>query len=206
MEDPELLSLNWLENISAFKGLEEEMMREFVRPDPSRKWREGIEKTSFVYLLLDPRILRCLSRRVQNIDAQEKWETFLSGIFYVGKGKRTRPYAHLYDAFRVWMSKTKIDAKDDKTKHILDIWNEGQGVVVLQVFLNIMSAEAYTREALLIDALSLKNIHNCKVGDYYGFASTWPMSTKKSIGRYLLYKCMEMLMLEGERQIFPESI
>lgn len=40
-----------------------------------------------------------------------------------------------------------------KVRRILDIWSEGQGVVSLHVFQNVIPVEAYTREAAMIDGL-----------------------------------------------------
>ena len=38
----------------------------FVDPNPNRKWREGTEKKSFNYLLLDPRVTRNLPARARS--------------------------------------------------------------------------------------------------------------------------------------------
>jgi ankyrin repeat and LEM domain-containing protein 1 len=37
---------------------------------------------------------------------------FIASIFYVGKGTRSRPYAHLYDALKIW----KADSENTKKK------------------------------------------------------------------------------------------
>ena len=34
----------------------------------------------------------------------DTFKTFVSAIFYIGKGSRSRPYAHLHDTLRVWKS------------------------------------------------------------------------------------------------------
>lgn len=36
---------------------EDALVQQFERPDPTRRWREGVVKSSFTYLLLDPRYL-----------------------------------------------------------------------------------------------------------------------------------------------------
>lgn len=78
-----------------------------------RKWREGSSKTSFNYLLLDSRVSLNLPKRAENLTKAQIWECFLSAIFYVGKGKRTRPYAHLYQAVEIWRKQdpSKTDSK-----------------------------------------------------------------------------------------------
>lgn len=202
----ELLVLDITKRISEYEQLEEEMQCEFIRPDPNRRWREGTSKNSFNYLLLDPRITKDLPRRGSQLTENEKWETFLSAIFYVGKGKRSRPYAHLYDAFHTWTSRNKVPEMSSKCKKIVDIWNEGQGVVALHVFQNIIPVEAYTREALMIETLGLSSLANCKHGEYYGPVNLWPSNKKRKLGKSLLYKAMQIFCFEGERQLFPENI
>ena len=201
-----LLSLDWLKDLESYKARENKIFLEFARPDPSRRWREGLTKASFNYLLLDSRITQDLPNRAANLSPQERWETFLSAIFYVGKGKRSRPYAHLYDAFHTWVSRKPVDVSNKKIKRILEIWNEKQGVVVLHVFQNTIPVEAYTREAVMIDALGVDKLGNCKGGEYYGTVATWQNKEKCELGKYLLFKAMEILMVEGERHLFPEHL
>lgn len=69
-----------------------------------------------------------------------------------------------------------------------------------------MPSEAYTREAAIIDALSLQHLTNCKRGDYYGPARTWTMKDKKFLGIALLYKSMLIYLAEGESQLSPSDL
>ncbi|KAH8378254.1 hypothetical protein KR093_010438 [Drosophila rubida] len=62
--------------------------------------REGHLKQSFIYMLIDPRISRNLPGERNFLEPLCIWSRFLDAIFYVGKGKCSRPYAHLYDAMR----------------------------------------------------------------------------------------------------------
>ena len=65
---PELkLALSGDLNTSTLQELEDVMARPFTIPDPSRHWREGTRKSSFNYLLLDPRITRQLPSRAKEI-------------------------------------------------------------------------------------------------------------------------------------------
>lgn len=59
-------------------------------------------KTSFIYLLIDPQLSDNLSLNYKGMDKGEVFARFLSSIFYVGKGKRSRPYDHLYDALKLY--------------------------------------------------------------------------------------------------------
>ncbi|XP_034668882.1 uncharacterized protein LOC117901982 [Drosophila subobscura] len=69
-------------------------------PVVKRTLREGHLKQSFIYMLIDPRISRNLPGESTFLDKFSIWQRFLDSIFYVGKGKSSRPYAHLYDAMR----------------------------------------------------------------------------------------------------------
>lgn len=74
-----------------------------------RPWRQGQAKTSFTYLLLNPTLLPP-HRRQSPFCAF--WPHFLQAVFYVGKGKRARPYAHLYEAVAAWKeNRTNNSAK-----------------------------------------------------------------------------------------------
>ncbi|KAL2749697.1 spindle assembly checkpoint component MAD1-like [Vespula maculifrons] len=196
---------DWINDLNLYGTIENDVFKEFISPDPSRRWREGTSKTSFNYLLLDPRITEDLPHRVSQLTESEIWTTFLSSIFYIGKGKRSRPYSHLYDAFNIWVSKEK-NVLNKKIKHILDIWNDGYGVICLHVFQNTIPVEAYTREAVMIDALGIEHLSNCKNGEYYGIIATWNLRDKCRFGRYLLHKALQILLHEGERQLFPEHL
>lgn len=198
-----LNTAEWNLELLKYKSLEEIVSKEFSNPDVSRRWREGVKKSSFTYLLLDPRVTKNLPCRT-DLSAEEKWKIFITSIFYVGKGKRSRPYQHLYDAVESY-SKT-MDKQSEKIQHILDIWNEGYGVVCLHVFQNVIPVEAYTREAAMINAIKLTNLKNAKSGQFYGMAATWNEKQKRMLGVYLLYKAMKILLNEGERQLSPSDI
>lgn len=110
---------------------------QFDKPDQNKRWREGFIKSSFNYLLLDPRytvsltlcclrffyclltlisllllyrVTKNLPYRSQSMNPKECFQTFLSAVFYVGKGKRSRPYSHLYEALEYF--------KGDKTSKV----------------------------------------------------------------------------------------
>lgn len=55
--------------------------------DTNKKWREGTAKTSFTYLLLDPRMTDNLPVKAGKQNKHLSWVTFVNSIFYVGKGK-----------------------------------------------------------------------------------------------------------------------
>uniref|UniRef100_A0A8C5P8P6 LEM domain-containing protein n=1 Tax=Leptobrachium leishanense TaxID=445787 RepID=A0A8C5P8P6_9ANUR len=177
---------------------------EFDQPDKTRKWREGILKCSFNYLLMDPRVSQNLPSRCNNISERECFRTFVSSIFYVGKGKRSRPYSHLYEALTHYKGSSKQMCS--KVQHILDIWKSGLGVISLHCFQNTIPVEAYTREACLVDAIGLKMITNQKKGVYYGQMHNWNPTRQRRLGVHMLYKAMQIFLAEGERQLRPPDI
>ncbi|XP_050095660.1 uncharacterized protein LOC126577772 [Anopheles aquasalis] len=245
--------------------LEREMASEFQSSNGARtrQFREGHQKKSFIYLLLDPRITDNLpAQQQQQPNTQhELWKCFLSAVFYVGKGKSSRPYNHLHDALKLYrpttgtgnmarnpieepveeddgllvdeteiVEKCQLEAttkrltvaptreaatipaaeveKSDSRKlnRILDIWAASKGVVCLHVFHNIMPAEAYTREAAIIDAIRLANLTNLKRGDYYGKCVSWPLKRRKQLGILLLWKAFLIYLAEGETQLLPGDL
>lgn len=197
---------NWQKSLPDYRKLENEVTQQFSKPEPSRHWRGGVVKSSFTYLLLDPRITKNLPCRVDSMSESHIWSTFLSSIFYIGKGMRSRPYSHLYEAFAFWKKEKTVKKTDKKVRFILDIWKAGLGVVCLHVFQNVIPVEAYTREAAMIDAIELRNLKNERCGDYYGIAATWTSHQKKMLGTYLLYRAMCIFIHEGERQLRPGDL
>ncbi|KAI5091100.1 ankyrin repeat and LEM domain-containing protein 1 [Silurus meridionalis] len=182
------------------------LCEQFDQPDQNKRWREGVIKSSFNYLLLDPRVTRNLPYRSQAMTSHECFQTFISSIFYVGKGKRSRPYSHLYEALEYFSGDKSSKKLCSKVQHILQVWNCGHGVISLHCFQNVIPVEAYTREACMVDAIGLKMLTNQKRGDYYGTVSTWPAKRQRMLGVHLLYRTMQIFLAEGERQLRPADI
>lgn len=198
---------NWSSDLTIYKSLETVLVDQFSNPDPTKRWREGLTKASFTYLLLDPRITDNLPGRADKLQIEDSWKTFLSAIFYVGKGKRSRPYSHLYEAVTHWNNAASATKKSNKKlDYILSIWGDQFGVICLHIFQNVIPVEAYTREASMINALRLQNLCNSKSGDFYGISATWPEKQKRLLGVYLLYRAMLIFLNEGERQLRPDDI
>lgn len=188
--------------------LDDEMSCRFSSIDPkvaegiNYLTRESVCKSSFNYLLLDPRKSQNLPYKVFSWADQDLWRTFIDSIFYIGKGTRSRPFQHLYDA-----CKTKVPRKNrEKVQTILDIWGSGYGVVSIQVFNNSIGVEGLTREAAMIDAIGLDNLSNVRPGDYYGPAASWSAEQKLLLGTFLLYRAFKIFLQEGERQIRPVDL
>ncbi|CDR18295.1 unnamed protein product, partial [Oncorhynchus mykiss] len=129
------------------------LCQQFDQPDQNRKWREGVIKSSFNYLLLDPRVTKNLPYRSHSMSPIDCFQTFISAIFYVGKGKRSRPYSHLYEALDYHRGDKTSKKLCSKVQHILQVWKAEQGVISLHCFQNVIPVEAYTREAVMVDAI-----------------------------------------------------
>jgi len=171
------------------------------------EWREGHQKSAFNYILIDPRVTQNLPARArsQNLNPNEIFRIFVQAIFYIGKGSRARPYAHLYDSLKDWKNNS-AEIKSKKIKRIIHIWNDSQGVVSLHCFQSVIPSEAYTREAAMIDAIGLEKLTNMKKGNYYGEAKEWDMKRKRQLGVILLRRACAIFLAEGERQITPNDI
>ncbi|XP_053681342.1 uncharacterized protein LOC128732196 [Anopheles nili] len=92
------------------QSLEHEMAFEFQSNTTKvvRNFREGHLKKSFIYLLLDSRISDNLPAQQNLMEPHELWQRFLSSVFYVGKGKSSRPYCHLYDAMKLYQQRGEL--------------------------------------------------------------------------------------------------
>lgn len=232
------------EAFSDLLTLEEDMVRYFQQK-VAKKMREGNKKMSFIYLLMDPRELNNLAANHSFIPKEQAWRQFIKSIFYVGKGKKSRPYAHLYEAIRSFTQNNDDNkennqvfnrhppplepqkdlgalpkvramsenvhmppetAKSKKLKKILEIWADGHGVVSMHLFHNITPSEAYTREAAIIDAIGMNNLTNQVRGHYYGISESWNHRQQKHLGVGLLYKALQIHLIEGESQLMPTDI
>uniref|UniRef100_A0A915PMF7 LEM domain-containing protein n=1 Tax=Setaria digitata TaxID=48799 RepID=A0A915PMF7_9BILA len=161
--------------------------------------RGGSRPASFCYILIDPSIISLPSNKCT-------MQQFVDSIFYIGKGKRSRPFHHLIDAVRAKDFGDKVLSKSKKLQKIVDLWVGGRGVVSLHIFQNIIPAEAFTREAAMIDAIGLGNLTNVKRGDYYGPAKNWTTREKTIYGSYLLSNALTVFHVEGCREIYEDDL
>ncbi|XP_063472393.1 ankyrin repeat and LEM domain-containing protein 1 isoform X6 [Symphalangus syndactylus] len=183
---------------------EDALAQQFERPDPARRWREGVVKSSFTYLLLDPRETQDLPARAFSLTPAERLQTFVRAIFYVGKGTRARPYVHLWEALGHHGRSRKQACP--KVHQILDIWASGCGVVSLHCFQHMVAVEAYTREACIVEALGIQMLTNQKQGHCYGVVAGWPAARRRRLGVHLLHRALLVFLAEGERQLRPQDI
>uniref|UniRef100_W8BHJ2 Ankyrin repeat and LEM domain-containing protein 1 n=1 Tax=Ceratitis capitata TaxID=7213 RepID=W8BHJ2_CERCA len=87
--------------IASYQKYESKSSEYFATLQNKHKMREGHLKQSFIYMLIDPRISCNLPGESMCIDKYNAWTRFLQSVFYVGKGKTSRPYSHLYEAMKL---------------------------------------------------------------------------------------------------------
>ncbi|XP_040598072.1 ankyrin repeat and LEM domain-containing protein 1 isoform X2 [Mesocricetus auratus] len=201
---PELAEALRTGHIPDCQAHEAALTQHFQRLDPAKRWRGGVTKSSFTYLLLDPRQTRGLPARASSLTLAECLQCFVGAIFYVGKGTRARPDAHLWEALGYRERPGKKACP--KVRRILDIWASGRGVISLHCFQHAVAVEAFTREACLLDALGIQTLTNQKQGHYYGEAACWPPTQRRRLGVYLLHRALLVFLAEGERELRPQDI
>nr|XP_017001918.2 LOW QUALITY PROTEIN: ankyrin repeat and LEM domain-containing protein 1 [Drosophila takahashii] len=181
-------------------------LEKFVRQH-SKWYRDNdcINRHYFNYLLLDPRVTNKLRERAGRLHLMDVWYTFLRAIFYVGKGKATRPYVHLKKAQKFLNESNSITlVKDPKLALIVSIWRANRGVLLVRAFQGISSQDAQTREASVIDALSMNHLTNRRLGVYCGPArSSLSSKERKYLGIALLHKLMLKFLASEEKELFP---
>jgi len=172
------------------------------------KWYQDndcINRHYFNYLLLDPRVTNKLRERASHLHLMDVWYTFLKAIFYVGKGKASRPYVHLKKAQKLLNETNSITlVKDPKLALIVSIWKAKRGVLLIRAFQGISSQDAQTREASILDALSMNHLTNRRLGVYWGLArSSLSSKERKYLGIALLHKLMLKFLATEEKELFP---
>jgi len=160
-----------------------------------------LEVSFFCYLIIDPSMIfdpSCCTLK-----------EFISTIFYVGKGNRSRPLQHLLDAYRCRALTTKPSFKKTDSKkldRIHKLWDMGEGVISLHISHNIHSEEAFVREAGMISAIGLENLTNKKRGNLKGITRTWTNVQLAEFGAMLLSKAHIVFQNERCRPVMEADI
>ncbi|WKX88381.1 hypothetical protein Q1695_008205 [Nippostrongylus brasiliensis] len=188
------------------RQLELAMLDEVSAADRGKKLDDQIREefqlagvSAFCYLLLDPRKIHV---DVDTLDLR----SFVPAIFYVGKGTKARPLAHLIEAKKEKEAKSPKITSNKKLQRIDSIWENGRGVVCLQINHSVSDDEAFVREAALIEAIKLDNLTNLKGGEWRGSSKSWTMAMRAEFGTYQLLRAMGVLKMEGIRPIFPQAL
>ena len=56
---------------------------------------------------------------------QELWRIFIGSVFYVGKGSRSRPFQHLYEAVKNYKNEPAKKKVSEKIRRIHQVWDGG---------------------------------------------------------------------------------
>ncbi|KAK0416363.1 hypothetical protein QR680_012441 [Steinernema hermaphroditum] len=177
------------------RALDKAVRAAFRSDIASPNHRQGNSAAFFCYLLIDPKLVPA--------PAECSLQEFLRAIFYVGKGKKSRPVQHLVDAARSRSSKIP---RSDKLKRILELWDSSRGVVSLQVFQNVISVESHCREAAMLDAIGIRNLTNLKRGEYYDICVHWTSRQREEFGAFLIHSAWQIFRIEGSREIFEKDV
>ncbi|KAI1717805.1 ankyrin repeat and LEM domain-containing protein 1 [Ditylenchus destructor] len=153
----------------------------------------------FCYLLIDPSVIPDPS--TCNL------RSFIAAIFYVGKGKRSRPLQHLKDAnkCRSLVGKKNFEPTA-KLKRILKLWDRGDGVISLHLWHNIHSAESFIREGAMIEAIGIENLTNIQRGNLKSLPTVWPHRKIEEFGAMLLRKAHVIFRNERCRPVFENDV
>ncbi|XP_065349294.1 uncharacterized protein LOC135945483 isoform X2 [Cloeon dipterum] len=203
------------ERIKDIKGAMENLADEnaILSSEPLTKeflnYPGGNSKDCYTYLLLDPRVINEI--KWEDATPGKKWSTFIRSIFYVGKGQNLRPYDHLQDAYKLLTTAKYVESRiknaGKKIQRILQIWSEGEGVIIFKAFQLMISAEAHTREAVIINTLGLPSLCNKNHGTYYNEkVRDLDRDRKSSFGKYLLLQAMKEYNHSDKIKIFPVNM
>ncbi|NXV16203.1 ANKL1 protein, partial [Cepphus grylle] len=173
------------------------LARQFDRPDRSRHWREGLLKSSFNYLLLDPRTTQNLPLRSHRLSPAECFGTFVKSIFYVGKGTRARPYCHLAEAL------SQHRAGTQKVGWAEGAGGRGDGHGGLH---GAAGDRGDGHGGLGAMVAGIGTVTNQRKGNCYGVAASWPAARRRRLGVHMLHRAMRIFLAEGERQLRPPDI
>ncbi|XP_035307237.1 ankyrin repeat and LEM domain-containing protein 1 isoform X2 [Cricetulus griseus] len=172
------------------------LAQHFQRLDPAKRWREGVTKSSFTYLLLDPRRRACLPE-----PPPSHWPSVCKVLCEPSSTWARGPVPG-----QMPTSGKPLVTACPKIQRILAIWDSGRGVISLHCFQHAVAVEAYTREACLLDALGIQTLTNQKQGHYYGEVAYWPPTRRRRLGVYLLHRALQVFLAEGERELRPQDI
>ena len=165
-------------------------------------FRHGLtSRRYFIYLLMDSKIFYQFEdrlRRFPHTINEGLVLLLLSGCFYVGKGQADRPVDHLREA-------TNHNYKGPKYDKVREIWDMGNGIVVLKSACNSTSYEAATREAILIDFIGLERLTNMRRGCYYGDAIDWSRSMLCNMGSFYIVKIIRESYGDYHRAVLKQD-
>ena len=89
---------------------------------------------------------------------------------------------------------------------MLEIWEKGEGIIVLQILSDSDHHIAHCREHAMIKAAG-KSLTNLINGSTYGLMKTkWTKSQIQNFGDMLLYFALKQCIVESPSQFYPKNI
>ena len=153
----------------------------------------------YTYALLNGDRLMSLIRNISIInhkDLKRIFDKFLWCIFYIGKGTRNRKISHLQHLG--FLSRYGRKPNQLKARKILETWNRGEKVAIIQLCTDTNHFEALSNESAAIQAIGLENLMNYMKGTPYGvMATNWTKRETSIYGLLLLYNALIKCIYEN---------
>lgn len=163
-------------------------------------------KNFYNYLIIDAQKLFRLLDKIKGGDVTEEHiEEFKECIEYVGKGLKDRKMDHVREGKRVYLGEQlKIHPKYNS---MLCSWDDGSGVICLQLFGESGHYEALCKEFALIEAIGLYNLTNLNRGTSYGdMKENWNSTEINNFGNLILFRALKLCCIDRPLEIYLHDV
>jgi hypothetical protein len=180
------------------ESIENHVENNLLKTKPKHKY--------YNYLLIDSgklfNLIDSLEAKEYKID-QKDVDEFKTTLIYIGKGSNNRKMFHMTDAkyhLEFGMETTK------KCDNIIQVWQKGNGIIVLQINSESNHYVALCRENAMIRAAK-PNITNIRNGSSYGIMKdSWTQNETLFYGDSLLYYALKTCIIERPTPFFPHHV
>ena len=157
----------------------------------------------YTYILLDANAMCKLFKDMKRVATIDDLAYFKSIIIYVGKGCKLRKSSHLTESYKVLTGSMKDGQLPKRLMKILEIWEEGGGIIVLEVNSNSNHYISMCRENAMIQAAG-KNLTNLINGAAYGeMKTTWTKQEIILYGDMLLFFALKKCIKDKPIPVLP---
>ena len=168
--------------------------------------------TYYSYVILDvAKLYSILDRYNSGLATTEicnaDFDIFKDCIIYIGKGKNDRKIQHAISGKKFMENILALSGNTDRLSKIAQLWENGNGVAILQLTNEITHYEAHAREFAMIKAMGLDSITNVINGVAYGvMGHGWNDIEVVNYGTMMLYNALKLCILERPRSIMSSDI